>query len=780
MSSFIHIVQYYRHILLMAVCLTMGIQNTYALTSPSSKNKKENTEYKNYNYYKAKQLMKKVFSYVEDHHFNKVEYQSNVYIKHHMRTKRKGPIVRYLPGMLRLERGKHDYLSEIQLRFQYHQSGEMDCKITAYHTTAHYQRADRMMAARRFNFQIYDSHLFLDCILNPLHERNKRFYRYRYNSNLLQAEHTDSIVRINIQPRFDNDQLVKGYIDMNTRTGAVTHFLFSFRYQMQKLTVNGSLGKKGYDTLIPLRMRIVSNFNLFGNRINEVYDIVSQHHFKTTDREEIDPQKRYDLTEQCLLRIDTAQVINRISYFDRIRPLPLRKFETEIIQSYLKTQKVGSRTSTPDVYPAPQDTASTDTLRSDTLTLVSPSPQPVPSRNWNFGHILDERTKNLLLDSHHFNLGKRIRSNFSLPAIITPSHIDWSKNKGVTLKAKAQWNLFLLPKDFLPTIELSPRIAYSFKQKQIYWDIPLLVRLMPKLDGTFSFRANGGSHMYNNRQAEDVLKALEGIEKYDSLVQFLEHYGFHDYRNTNVDMDFGLSPVPGLRLTLGTRYRQHTLIEWNKYAGKTGILKYLKSIGPFAHIEWTPQQYYYRKGVRRIPLYSYYPTFILNYERGFQLRKGNTDYERIEFDTRYRLPLYAMRTLFFRFGFGLFTHKGDDCFLSYDFFNFSYMPDEWKDELTGEFQLLNSRWYYESSYYTRFTGTYESPMMMLARIPGVTRIVQKERVYLNLLNVKRLGLYTELGYGFSTHLFDIGTFMSIAGDKSVGFGCKFVFRFFED
>lgn len=765
-----HIVRICRFIFI-AVFSTVWVCSAYA-TPRKSKDTKETTSYKGESYYKAKQLMSHVFDYVEKNHFNNVEYNSDVYIRHHMRTKRKGPIVRYLPGMLRLERGEHDYLSELQLRFQYRMPGELDCKIVAYHTTARYQDADRLMAIRRFNFQIYDSKLFLDCILNPLHKRNKRFYRYRYNSNRLYEDKMDTIVRINIQPRFDNDQLVKGYIDINSKTGAVTHFLFSFRYQMQYLTINGSVGEKGLQTLIPNKMRIVSNFNLFGNRINEVYDIYSRHHFIPSQPVVKNRKEKYDITRQCLLRIDTTQIISRPAYFENIRPIPLRKFEKLIINDYYKKESLKQAQ-------IKQDKDSLSQLVTNDPIPAGNNAEDSEKKNQR-NRFLDERTENILLDSHNFDLGNRVRSHFKIPALIAPSRIDWSKNKGFTLKAKAQWNVFLSRKDYLPFIEFSPRIGYTFKLKQFYWNIPLLIRILPQYDGTIFFRADGGSRMYNNRQAEEVREKLEGIEKYDSLINFLNHYGFHDYRNTNIDLDFGLSPIPGLRFTAGARYRQHSLIDWNKYAGITGILRHLKSIGPFGHVEWTPGQYYYRKDRRYIPLYSKYPTFIFNYERGFNLGKGNTNYERIEFDTRYRMPLYAMRSLFFRFGFGLFTNRGDDCFLNYDFFNFSYMPEDWKDELTGEFQLLNPRWYNESSYYVRFTGTYESPMMLLARMPGLTRIIQKERVYLNLLNVKKLGIYTELGYGFSTHLLDVGSFISIASDRSVQFGCKFVLQFFED
>ena len=159
---------------------------------------------------------------------------------------------------------------------------------------------------------------------------------------------------------------------------------------------------------------------------------------------------------------------------------------------------------------------------------------------------------------------------------------------------------------------------------------------------------------------------------------------------------------------------------------------------------------------------------------------GQTHYERIEADARYRINLYAMRSLFFRLGAGTFSHRGRDCFLDYDYFKFDYLSEGWTDELSGEFQLLDSRWYNESRHYARFTGTYESPMLLLSRFAPLTRWVQTERIYLNLLTVRRLPIYTELGYGISSHLLNLGTFLSIAPDHSVSWGFKFVLRFFDE
>lgn len=90
--------------------------------------------------------------------------------------------------------------------------------------------------------------------------------------------------------------------------------------------------------------------------------------------------------------------------------------------------------------------------------------------------------------------------------------VGWSRTKGFSLKARARWDLFTHFSTTLPRMEFTPSIGYSFKQKQIYWEVPLLVRFSHRYDGIFSFNAGGGAHMYNSRQADELRHKLEGIE----------------------------------------------------------------------------------------------------------------------------------------------------------------------------------------------------------------------------------------------------------------------------
>ena len=467
-------------------------------------------------------------------------------------------------------------------------------------------------------------------------------------------------------------------------------------------------------------------------------------------------KRKYDLTQQCVLRIDTTHVNLSAAYFDTIRPVALYD-DAELIIAQIMQQQ-----------------AKTDL--SDPISLQKDSTIHTTDKH----AIINEQAKDILLSSHKFNITNNGNANLELPPIITPSMIQWSGNKGLSLRTRLRFNFNKQHNYSDYKIEISPSVGYSFKQKQIYWSTPLLWYCAPAINGKLHFEAGGGARNYNNKQAEELRHKLQGYEHYDSLQNVIDNYGFHDYRDTHLQTDFSLSPMPGIVLTSGFRYHRRTLVEWNDLAKSAGLAHYLSAIGPRIQIEWTPAQYYYRQGKRRIPLYSRSPTFIFCYERGYDLEHGDTHFERIEGDVRFRIALYAMRTLYVRAGGGFFTQRGKDCFLDYDFFRFNYIPQEWSDELSGEFQLLSPRWYNESRYYAHITTSYESPMLFLSRISLLSRAIQKERLYFNVLSVRSLGIYTELGYGISTHLFDAGLFTGISRHNTIKFGCKIAFHLFEN
>lgn len=717
------------------------------------------------------QVMGRVFGYASRNFLNDVQFSSDVYVRQRLHTVRRGQVVRYLPHMFRLERGTNDYLTEARLKVQYRPPGEVDCKVVAFTSTASLQRSSRLNLLSQFSFQIYAPRLFGDRLLNPLNRRNRRFYRYTYAyAGSLDGTPTAHIL---ITPRFPNAQLVdRGEVDVDVATGAVRKFRFGFTSRLQHFVVSGRAGTGYYDSVLPVSMRVLTNFRLLGNRVSEVYDIYASYSFSCPLPFARAAGSGIDLTRQCLLRIDTARVITDRAHFDSIRPIPLRRNEAAIYRRKDSLDAIAYGNSLPVLL----QRAIGDSLAQCEREGRSVGTFRLPEVAHEAGGG-SERLRDALLSSHQLGLGDAASARVRFPALLSPSMVQWSGSKGLSLQAQVRISADF--SSFDGGISFDPRVGYSFKQRQVYWTLPLSLRFWPRMDAAATVEASGGSHIYSSRQADEVRGKLTGAAWGDSLLAVFNKYDFNYYLDKKVKADVAFSFVPAVRLTVGLRYHDRRLLEWNEAAQMAQLHRRLNSLAPRVQLELTPQQYYYRDGLRRVPLYSRFPTFILGYERGFSLASAPTAYERLEADVRYRLPLYALRTLYFRAGYGVFTRRLKECFLDYDFFRFNNMPARWDDEMTGEFQLLNARWYNESRYYWRLTSTYESPMLLFSRLPWLSRLVQTERVYCNVLSLSLMKLYAEFGYGIGTDLVDFGVFTSCSSHRDVGFGFRCAFHLFD-
>ncbi len=681
--------------------------------------------------------MERVFTYTSRNGLDAKDFTANLYMRHLLETKRRNFAMRYLPGMFPLERGKHTYIAENEVRYTYRHNAGIDWRNVAANGTMPYKHVVMDDAdMNRFRLSIYDSHLFSDRILSPLNRHNRRFYSYKYTN-----EYTDSVgnrhVWIAVEPRFHNTQLVDGSFDVEMPSGAVREFSFNFSYNLTRYAFTGETGREGIASLLPERISLYSSTSFLGNKVYAYYEGLANYApAEPLPADSLPPLRRYDLTAHFRQTLDTTQLITGRAYFDSVRPFPLSPRE-EV--AYQKKEISDSALS---------------------------------SRRFK----LSSQTKNIIFGKHSWEIGNKGEGHVNVPAIITPSMAGWSKSTGFALRTR-----FGLDYTFHrgQNIAVNPRLGYNFKQHRFYWQAPVSVILFPRYDVAINLRAVGGDLMYSNEQADEVRRQLEGITHYDSLINVFDSYEFDYYRDFQLSGDLSARPLPGLTLSVGGRYHHRTLVGWNEVSAASGMQRYINSFAPRVHMEWTPFCYYiWRKG-RRMPIHSNWPTFLLDYERGINIGGCHSRYERWETDIKWLRKLHALRRLYLRLGGGLYSNRGDAYFLDFDYFRDSNMPGDWRDELSGQFQLLDSRWYNESQYYARFSLSYESPMLLFSRIKYLSTYIQKERVYCNLLSVQRLTPYVELGYGLSTHIFDVGAFVGL-GRGQQNFGCKFVLRLFED
>ena len=691
-------------------------------------------------------LIERVYSYASENGMSIGHFESEMYLKFTIDNNRRNMAMRLIPFVGKQERGKRSYMGEGTARWSYTAPGIIDRKETAFYCTMPYVHGMQDVLTAIANVSVYSPTLLHDRLLSPMHRKNHRFYRYKRTASYW--VNGSNVVRFLIRPKVFNMQLVKGYMDVDEETGRVRTFYCEYNYNTQHITVSVELGTSGSESLLPKHIHLTSSFRFLGNSSRSEFSMTfNYHNLLPYDRELVQRalrQRGYDLSYLYHLNSDSTATEHSPEHFDSRRPVKLTAKEDSILRDYTDR------------------TAVVDTLHTaDTVK---------QRRNIHLGNIED-----MFLGSHYVRLG--LHGTVRIPPLVTPSMLEWSNRKGLSLRTSFRFNTTWQGERSLAA---TLRLGYNFRRREFYWKLPADLVFAPRHNGTLHLEAGNGNRIYNSAQAEEVREQLSKDYRYDSLLNAFNQYRFDYYNDLFAKISLSYDPVTGLHTRLGLVYHERRLTDWNEEAGKYGIGRTYRSLAPNVYLEWTPGLYYWRNGKQKKPLFTKWPTFSAEYEKGVTAAGCHNKYERWEFETKYRINLYALRTVYLRIGGGLYTDRSSTHFVDYSNFHYSSLPGTWNDHMNGQFESLDSRWYNESEYYARACASYESPMLLFSYIRPLTQYVKRERIYCNLLTVHALKPYTEIGYSIATHLFDIGIFAGVANRKAISFGWSFALRLFED
>ena len=384
--------------------------------------------------------------------------------------------------------------------------------------------------------------------------------------------------------------------------------------------------------------------------------------------------------------------------------------------------------------------------------------------------------------------------------LINPFLLSYSGSNGFSYRQEFKYNR-LFTGDRL--LRVNPQVGYNFTRKEFYWRVRSDFDYWPRKRAALHVDVGNGNRIYSSDVLDDLKSMPDSLFNFDQIhLDYFRDLYFKFYHTWEI--------VNGLTLDVGLTIHRRTEVERSNFqlnypiitpsAGSPSvqatatnpphpgidmdILSRLShvytSFAPRVRLSYTPGQYYYMNGDRKVNLHSRYPTFSIDWERGIEgvLRNSGT-YERVELDVHHQLALGPMRTLFMRLGGGLFTNQKNTYFVDFAHFARHNLPVGWNDEAGGVFQLLDRRWYNSSDRYLRGHITYEAPFLLMRHLMKYTRYVLNERLYGNVLVVPHLKPYIELGYGIGTHVFDFGVFASFANWKYKEIGCKFTFELFN-
>lgn len=700
------------------------------------------------------------------------EYKAELYIKGRMNVKKKNHIIRFLPSMFRLRKGVREYLIETYSDLHFTAPNIYDQKVKAsVGTASEFWEADGRLL-EYFHVNIYASSLLYDKLVSPLAPNAKKYYTYYIDS--VWGEPHNRQFKIRFLPKNKSFQLVGGYMVVSDHVWSIREIRFSGRSEMFRFENSLVMGEVGAaDEFLPKRYRVGCTFRFFGNVIEGDYVAALQYkdirQKSPAEAPKASVRSKYDLSESYTLRTDTNGYQRDTAFFNTLRPMPLTWHEQALYEDFF--------------------------LRRDTLF------RPKKKRNKTlefWGEIGDALISRYTLDLN--KLGS-VRCS----PLINPFLLSYSGTNGISYRQEFKYNR-LFSGDRL--LRMVPRIGYNFKQKEFYWRFTGDFEYWPKKRAALHVEVGNGNRIYSSEMLDDLKQIPDSIFDFNQihLDYFKDLYARvrHSWEIVNgVTLDVGLSMhhrteakrskfvfLPSNQPSVMSRNTSSSSSENDIHKPmfppmpEGDFMKRFRhvynSFAPEIRLTWTPGQYYYMNGDRKINLGSKYPTISVNWERGLKgIFHSSGSYERWEVDCQYNVPLGLMRNLYMRAGWGAFTEQEELYFVDFSNLRRSDLPTGWNDDIGGVFQLLDGRWYNSSRKYLRGNIVYEAPFLLLHHLRKYTQYVLNERLYLNMLGVPHLKPYIEVGYGIGTHVFDFGLFTSFANWKYQEVGVKFTFELFN-
>lgn len=406
---------------------------------------------------------------------------------------------------------------------------------------------------------------------------------------------------------------------------------------------------------------------------------------------------------------------------DSLRPMPLEDFERDIYNSYSQEIKDKERDSA-DV------------------------------KNEKFGekalNVIDDN----LLSTLRFSSA---HSYLKLSPLINPLELSYSNSRGLAYRIKLDAKHYFSDKQ---SISINPRFGYNFKIDKFFYKLPLRYYINEKKESWIELLLENGNRITNSSVLDMIKHSSRDTIDFSGL-----GLDYFDDKQMKLHGNFYISPK--LSVELGCTYHKRTAVNSHNF-DSIGQTNSYNSFAPLVSVSYLPS--------------PTMPVFTASYERSIKgVLNSNIEYEKWEMDASYKKHISGMKILNIRLGGGFYTNKSTDYFVDFSNFRENYLPEGWDDEWTGNFQLLRSQWYNASEYYLRMNASFESPLMIMSRLPLIGKYVETERFYIGVLRIQDTKPYSELGYSFTNRYFSAGVFTSFLGAKYHDIGFKFTMELFR-
>lgn len=688
---------------------------------------------------KADSAMQSLYSRMENRNFPSGEYLGTLYLKQRTMLDKWNLGLNMIPGMTHFDSDESDYLTELFYDVHLHRNALPTIRRRAHLTTHSRGRGEMERVLDFMTPTIYNSNLFSDGYLSPLHRKYSKFYRF-YIDTISPVPSTEKSIRVVFKPKYDNIKLFRegwlilddsAHIDEFYVQGWDEQCDFSAHYHMSRMSDMRQLVDS---------VKLEINYHFAGNRLhitaNGVYD------YKIVEKKKKVQGKggRYNISGT--VDLDTAYTLSKdyVGYAEKHRRLELTTADSVL---YARKGVWIDKNTTEEENP-------------DEI-------EDIGEFLWAIGDGM--------ISSHSL---KWEGGGMKISPIINPSYLSYSSNRGLAYRMSVNLSTMI---GKTKEVALKPMVGYNFKQNTFYWDIKGSCTFDPMRLGSISLNVGSGNRTFSSI-ALDKIRDIAA----DSLD--FEELKLDYFRNLYANIAVKREISNGLEVQLGANFYTRKLIgAYNDKLSEEGVnlKERYTQFAPNVRITWHPGMYYYIKGGRKVNVGSRMPRLSLDVEQGINGILGSTGvYTRAEIDAQYRLKINSTDDLFLRAGGGGFFYTKNVYFADYAFFKHNYLPIDRSSELGGVFQLLDSQWYNAANKYFRMHATYESPFLAVQRtFPGIS-FIKNEHIYMNMLFISHLTPYSEIGYGIETPYIDLGVFVSGKNHQFHNMGCKITVTLFEN
>lgn len=653
-------------------------------------------------------------------------YRAEIYMRSYSETIKKNKLynyLQYIPKFMLYDPSKQEGFIETFSTLEYRYPKNYSHRIKFVGGSLSPNQNLNKIPYDLLNINVYSEVGYNDFFIMPT--RNKGLKNYVYTIHPIDTLSNKKTIKIYFRPKHLTAKLLKGSFTVEEGTWNILDFYgegieindhFAFNIKMENTHHK-----------LPTYFSLSRTSSYLGNVITNQYlaDISYKdfsYSFKPTTKKTLN-------LSHFQLETDTVITWKDNAYWTDNRKIPLEYREMEILNKSIK----------------PSDNKSVTKI--DTTI------------NW-------DNLRRVIANSNY----KYKSTNINYSGILNPSMIGYSSFDGITYRQKASLDF---ASKYNQDFNLSLFAGYMFKRKELFTDMSIKWLFNPEKLGFLRLSAGNGNSTYSSlfiKQVQDSL-LYSGLKFEDISVDYYKDY----YINAYGEFEY----FNGLKAGLGVSYhirkgnKKQNLTNYASEEGVNNLFGEKYTFEPYFRIIWTPEQYYKMEGNRKIPLYSDYPTFKIEVAKALEdVLRGSSKYIRFEMDVSQRIPLGVLQSFQYHFGGGLLKDIGSEYFADFVYFSQNNFPENWDDGIGGNFTLLRRNFYNASNSYLQFHGMFETPFLVLNKIPFLARGIAKERIYLGQLYTPQIKSYTELGYGVGNRIANIGLFFSFHKTKFQELGLR--------